>query len=400
MTRESALFLQEAALLFSLLRTTREIVMWKCLAMRRLVGFRVHSCKVDKDCIDHFVKALDSISQPSPAFLLSPDEMDDAIFPDDLNTHWPPTPLPLPESQPLYSKNFPQLVDENWTCNATGFSHLSASMDLEAMSGDASTSFDVGNLDEEVDMTNSTLATTCQWPLQTPILQLQNKGRSHQASSHNEKTRPNNKRRVSQTLSAGTSDSSLPANQQSSPNCIRSPEAPTSPKKTESSVVSAARSFLRTDYLDYLEAELPRWAKGGLWDHEPGRDSQSSADPDYHDLQIAYSDVCQLHNWMEDDVIRSRMALIRLHLEYLRTCESWQTRQGKGRIGRGDATCIIDHILRKTHHDWPTLSKKQCGTLRARFHERKRYGKRWAVLADELGKSILFLCSPKVAAIV
>ena len=167
------------------------------------------------------------------------------------------------------------------------------------------------------------------------------------------------------------------------------------------SVISAARSVLRTDYLEYLEAEVPRWAQGGLWDHEPDSDSQLfTADPDYLDLQIAYSDVCQLHTWMEDDVIRSRMALIRLHLEYLRTCESWQTRRGKGRIGRGDATCIIDHILQKTHPDWPTLSKTQCSTLRARFHERKRYGKRWAVLADELGKSILFLCSPKVAAIV
>lgn len=329
--------------------------------------------------------------------------MDCVNFPDDLNINinWPPTPLPLPESRPLHSNKLPQLMDENWACNGTGSSHLLASTDLEAMTGNASTSLDLGNFDEEVDMTNSTRATSCQWPLETPVLQIQNKGRSYQASSHTEKTGPDNNRRVSQTHSAGARDPSLRAKQQTSPDWVSSPEDQTSPKKTELSVISAARSILRTDYLDYLEAELPRWATGGLWDHEPDSDSQrSTADPEYYDLQIAYSDVCQLHTWMEDDVIRSRMALIRLHLEYLRTCESWQTRQGKGRIGRGDASCIIDHILQKTHHDWPTLSKKQCSTLRARFHERKRYGKRWAVLADELGKSVLFLCSPKVAAIV
>jgi hypothetical protein len=276
-----------------------------------------------------------------------------------------------------------------------------ATTDLEAVSGDSSISLDLGNLNEEVDMTVSTLATTFQWPLETPILQIQTEGHSYQASSHNEKRDPNNNGRASQAPSAGTGNSSWTANQQIFPDLIKFSENKTSPKKTEMSVISAARSVLRTDYLEYLEAELPRWANGGLWDHEPGNDSQLvTADPDYHDLQIAYFDVCQLHTRMEDDVLRSRMALIRLHLEYLRTCESWQTRRGKGRIGRGDATCIIDHILQKTHYDWPTLSKTQCSTLRARFHERKRYGKRWAVLADELGKSILFLCSPKVAAIV
>ena len=271
------------------------------------------------------------------------------------------------------------------------------------MNVDASISLDMdmGNLGEEADVETSTTSTTCQWPRETRILQVQNEGHSHQALSHNEKTCLNNNRRVSQAPPAGTGNSSLLANQLTLPGLIRSSENQNPPKKTEISVISAARSILRTDYLEYLEAELPRWAKGGLWDHEPGSDSQLvPADPDYYDLQIAYSDVCQLHTWMEDDVIRSRMALIRLHLEYLRTCKSWQARRGKGRIGRGDASCIIDHILQKTHHDWPTLSKAQCSTLRARFHERKRYGKRWAVLADELGKSILFLCSPKVAAIV
>lgn len=294
-------------------------------------------------------------------------------------------------------------MGENWVCNGPSSSYLLASTDLEAMSGDAPMPLDLGNPDEGVDMTTSTLATTCQPSRDTPNLQVQYEGHSYQCSSHTGKTGPNNDRLASQAPSAVTGSSSLPANQQKLSDIFRSSENQTAPKKTEVSVISAARSILRTDYLEYLEAELPRWAKGGLWDHEPGSsDGQLLiADPDYYDLQIAYSDVCQLHTWIEDDVIRSRMALIRLHLEYLRTCESWRTRRGKGRrIGRGDSTCIIDHILRKIHHDWPTLSKAQCSRLRARFHERKRYGKRWAVLADGLGKSVLFLCSPKVAAMV
>lgn len=267
-------------------------------------------------------------------------------------------------------------------------------------------SFNFGNLDEDVDMTTSTLAKTCQWPPESLTSQIQNERHSHQASINNKKTSPKPNRRASRASSAGTGDSSLPAKQPTFPDSMRPSENQTSAKKTEMSVTSAARSILRTDYLKYLEAELPRWAQGALRDqHEPGgRDTSQPSTADchhYHDLQIAYADVCRLHTRMEDDAIRSRMALIRLHREYLRTCESWQTRQGRGRrIGRGDATCIIDHILRRTHGDWAALSKAQCGTLRARFHERKRYGKRWAVLADGLGTGVLLLCSPKVAAIV
>ena len=331
--------------------------------------------------------------------------MDHVHFPNEPKTDSLSTPLQLPEYQPpSHSNTSPQIVGEDWVCNGPSSSHLLASTDLEAMSGDASVPLDLGSPDEGVDMTTSTLATTRQRSRDTPNFQVQHEGHLYQCSSPNEKTGSNNHRLESQAPSAVTGNSSLPATQQQTISDIfRPPENQTAPKKTEVSVISAARSILRTDYLEYLEAELPRWAKGGLWVHEPGSsDGQLFiADPDYYDLQIAYSDVCQLHTWIEDDVIRSRMALIRLHLEYLRTCESWRTRRGKGRrIGRGDSTCIIDHILRKTHHDWPMLSKAQCSRLRARFHERKRYGKRWAVLADGLGKSILFLCSPKVAAMV
>lgn len=328
--------------------------------------------------------------------------MDYVNFSNDPNTSWPPTPFPLPEFDTFQSNSFPQLMDEDWTFNDAEVTNLLATpLNLEATCGEACSFLDLGNVHEEIDITTSSLVTTCHWSPDSPPFHIPNKGHSHQPSPDNANTSPNSSRRASQASSSGTDNSPSPAKDQTLQESTRCPENQTSPKKTEMAVISAAKSILRTDYVEYLEAELPRWAKGGLWDHESGNDNQLvTADPDYYDLQIAYSDVCQLHTWMEDDVIRSRMALIRLHLEYLRACESWQKRRVKGRIGRGDATCIIDHILQKAHPDWRTLSKAQCSTLRARFHERKRYGKRWAVLADELGKSILFLCSQKVAAIV
>ena len=64
-------------------------------------------------------------------------------------------------------------MGENWTCNGTGSSHLSASTDLEATKGNAAISVDLGSLDERADMAASTLATTCQSPIDPHILQIQ-----------------------------------------------------------------------------------------------------------------------------------------------------------------------------------------------------------------------------------
>ncbi|EAW17485.1 uncharacterized protein NFIA_074010 [Aspergillus fischeri NRRL 181] len=98
------------------------------------------------------------------------------------------------------------------------------------------------------------------------------------------------------------------------------------------------------------------------------------------------------------------MALIRLHLEYTKTHQSWKndSRQATvaSTIGRGDATRIIDTILESIHEGWRNLSNKRQSDLRAKFHERKKYGKRWLLLADRLGPGILLLCSTKMANLV
>lgn len=244
------------------------------------------------------------------------------------------------------------------------------------------------------------------WPPESTILHTQRKGHAYLASPFMETTSPENNKPASKAASHG--NPFMSASKQAMPEQIKLSPNQSSTRKTELLILSTARSLLRTDYIKYLEAELPRWANGGLWSHKTSKTKHpttattiaTTSTPDFRDLQLVYSEVCKLHTRMEDDAIRSRIALIRLHLEYLKTLEGWQKRHDKGRIGRGEATCIIDQILRLTHSNRATLSKAQCNVLRAQFHERKRYGKRWAVLVDRLGKSILFLCSAKVMALV
>jgi hypothetical protein len=170
--------------------------------------------------------------------------------------------------------------------------------------------------------------------------------------------------------------------------------------KAHRRVVLASKTILREDYHQYLEAELPRWITDGLC-KQPEPLSSTVASSAYRDLELAYSNVYQLDMRMGDDVIRSRMALVRLHLEYLRACESGRADRNTCRrsagIGRGDASVVIDDILQGIHQGWSSLDDDERSALRAKFHDRKRYGKRWSVLADALGPSILLLSSKRLA---
>ena len=173
---------------------------------------------------------------------------------------------------------------------------------------------------------------------------------------------------------------------------------------TNSIVVSASRNILRKDYIQHLETELPRWKINGLW-HETQSPKLTTGISRYKELELAYSSVCQLDVRMGDDAIRNRMALIRLHSEYTKTYQTWKAQQQRRSdqsttIGRGDATLIIDNILESVHDGWGSLNHRRRSELRAKFHDRKRYGKRWLLLADTLGPSILLLCSSIVANIM
>ncbi|QLI74255.1 Aurovertin biosynthesis cluster transcription factor aurF [Metarhizium brunneum] len=97
--------------------------------------------------------------------------------------------------------------------------------------------------------------------------------------------------------------------------------------------ISAARTSIRTDYFRFLEINLGRWAQGGLW--------QTS--------------------------------------------------------GPLDQTAGMNIILENAHPEWTTANSRQKAELRAKFHDQKRFGKRWWMLVDVLGPSILIICSSRFA---
>lgn len=250
---------------------------------------------------------------------------------------------------------------------------------------------------------------------------------------------------------------------------------------TDRTPSSGITAILKTDYLDYLTSDLPRWVMLSHQTAISASSHQTTSYPlstssttttrenhsPYYSLQQAYTTVCQLDARMEGDAIQSRMALVRLHLEYLAAYETWQrsttsstndhrggqesgeksekrrrrhhtsstpgsssitSGSGKGSgsgsgngsgssrsrsntaasspasstgQGRGDATCIIDNILEQLYHDgWTSWSDNKRSAMRAKFHDRKRYGKRWVILAEGLGKAILLVCSSQVASMV
>jgi hypothetical protein len=173
-------------------------------------------------------------------------------------------------------------------------------------------------------------------------------------------------------------------------------------QRLQTQLTCTARSILRADWAAYLRVELPRWARGDLWKRTTGAEDYVAAGEQsrYRGLQVAYSTVCLLHTRLEDDAIRGRMALVELHGQYLQAIQTWKSDKSNRSIGRGHATCIIDYILKTTHRNWSGLDSSARKALRTQFHDRKRYGKRWATLADGLGKGIFLLCSHKLEKLV
>lgn len=192
---------------------------------------------------------------------------------------------------------------------------------------------------------------------------------------------------------------------------------------TDLMIKSLSQNVLCGDYYNFLESELPRWAREGLWPETPHkqflepscsislsaasattspRTSFSAVSSSYSKLERAYLAVCQLDTRMSDDVVRNRIALIQLHLEYTQTHEvRRRTSVSSGRatstVGRGDASHVIDRILENTHGEWRALDQRRRAELRAKFHDRKKYGKRWSQLADALGPGILLVCATRLA---
>ena len=179
---------------------------------------------------------------------------------------------------------------------------------------------------------------------------------------------------------------------------------------SELMVKSLSQNALCEDFYGLLESELPRWTREGLWHETPQKftepsssttTSTSQPSSSYSKLERAYLAVCQLNSRMGDDVVRNRIALIQLHLEYTETHQRRRHTVAGSRIestvGRGHASHVIDRILENIHEGWRTLDHRRRAELRAKFHDRKKYGKRWSQLANALGPGILLICSTKLA---
>ncbi|KAL4901003.1 hypothetical protein BDW74DRAFT_182336 [Aspergillus multicolor] len=173
-----------------------------------------------------------------------------------------------------------------------------------------------------------------------------------------------------------------------------------------------SQNIICDDYYSHLDSNLPRWITQGIW-NEHGAEAESwtlpdaSSHPPYFKLEQAYRVVCQINSRMSDDLVRDRLGLIRLHIEYTETHHAHRARPVSGanpgsnrlpsRVGRGNASYVIDQILKNIHGEWDTIDQTRRAELRAKFHERKKYGKRWSQLTDALGPGILLICSTKLA---
>jgi len=182
-------------------------------------------------------------------------------------------------------------------------------------------------------------------------------------------------------------------------------------------VKSLSQNILCEDFYDILESELPRWTCDGLWQESPlhlaehnltmtttARGILSPPLTSYSKLEQTYLAVCQMNSRMGGDLVRSRVALIRLHLEYTEIQQGRGSTSASNRVestvGRGYASHAIDHILNNVHEGWNTFDQRRRAELRAKFHDRNKYGKRWSQLANALGSGILLICSTKLASAV
>ena len=164
------------------------------------------------------------------------------------------------------------------------------------------------------------------------------------------------------------------------------------------------RNFIREDYIVFLKENLLRWKQDGLW-HQTPLLSLSKDRSDSGSLEGVYHCVCQLDMRMDDDPIRKRVALILLHLEFENISRKWRAQSRNERkyqtgIGQGYTTIMIDNILMNIHANWTVSNSRRKSELRAKFHNRKRYGKRWSVLTAALGSGILFVCSKALARVM
>lgn len=172
-------------------------------------------------------------------------------------------------------------------------------------------------------------------------------------------------------------------------------------KMTSSGQQIMFKSYIREDFLPFIEMNLPYWKEHGLWYRSALSDPHQGASG-YESLETLYSCMCELGMRIDHDPIRKHAALVLLDSRYKEALEDWKSNKTKKRkqstgIGRGDASAMIDNMLSNMHPDWDMYDDQRRSELRAKFHDERRYGKRWSILVAGLGPSIVFLYSAQLA---
>lgn len=179
--------------------------------------------------------------------------------------------------------------------------------------------------------------------------------------------------------------------------------------KVQRTVVRLSKNVLENGWYSRLKSYLPRWTCEGLCGNKENLPahlslagcSVSSSPSSYCKLEQAYLTACRLNMRLSDDSVANRIALIQLHLEYAILYDQQHSQpaeiRSRSSVGRGNASRVIDSILENIHDDWHDLTQAKRSETRAKFHERKKYGKRWLQLVDGLGPGVLLVCSPRVA---
>ena len=175
-------------------------------------------------------------------------------------------------------------------------------------------------------------------------------------------------------------------------------------KKTSPVQQLVFTSYLREDFLPFIEMSLPYWKEHGLW-YKSALSDPHQGNSGYESLETIYSCMCELDMRIDHDPIRKHAALVLFESRYKEALEDWKSHKPKTckqsiGIGRGDASAMLDNILSNMHPDWDMYEARRKSELRAKFHDERRYGKRWSILVASLGPSILFLCNPQLAKMV
>ena len=176
--------------------------------------------------------------------------------------------------------------------------------------------------------------------------------------------------------------------------------------KCRPSIQAISANYIREDFLELLEINLPYWKENGLWGQQ--RLLNPCEGSGHENLKNVYSCICELDRYIQTDPIRERVAMVLLYLQFQAAVNDWdvhdsqeeRTGQEERGIGQGKLTRMIDSILQNSHSEWGQYNATRRTQLRARFHNRKRYGKRWSIFIEELGPAIIFLCSSVLANIL